>query len=68
MKTVELPKIHPLSQSLILPKGYHSQLNPLTTAKTLHKVKAFIEKLLEEDFEFTQGKRPTICPAEFGYQ
>ena len=66
MKTVELPKIHPLSQGLILPKGYHSLLNPLTTAKTLHKVKGFIEKLLEEDLNLHRVSAPLFVRQNSG--
>lgn len=66
MKTVELPKIHPLLQSLILPKGYHSELDILTTAKTLHKVKCFIERLLEEDLNLHRVSAPLFVRQNSG--
>ena len=66
MKTAELPKTHPLSQGLILPKGYHSTLSPLTTAKTLHKVKSFIERLLEEDLNLHRVSAPLFVRQNSG--
>lgn len=66
MKTMEAPKIHPLLQHLILPKGYRSLLAPLPTAKTLQKVKQFVEAHLEDDLNLHRVSAPLFVRQNTG--
>lgn len=63
---MDAPKTHPLWQHLILPKGYHTLLSPLATAKTLQKVKQFIEACLEENLSLHRVSAPLFVRQHTG--
>lgn len=63
---MEALKAHPSLKHLILPKGYQSTLTPLQTAKTLQKLKWFIESRLEESLELHRVSAPLFVRQNTG--
>ncbi len=63
---MEALQAHPSLKHLILPKGYQSLLGPLQTAKTLQKLKLFIEYQLEEYLELHRVSAPLFVRQHTG--
>lgn len=63
---MEAPKTQSPSKSLILPKGYHSLLAPLPSARSLQKLKSFIEQLLEENLDLYRVSAPLFVRQNTG--
>lgn len=63
---MEAPKTHSLFQNLILPKGYRPLLAPLPSARTLQKLKYFIEQQLENDLDLYRVSAPLFVRQNTG--
>lgn len=63
---METPKTQPAATHLILPKGYKSLLDPLQTAKTLQKLKQFIEQQLEDELDLNRVSAPLFVRQNTG--
>jgi aspartate--ammonia ligase len=63
---METPKTQPAPQHLILPKGYKPLLDPLQTAKTVQKLKQFIEEQLEDELDLSRVSAPLFVRQNTG--
>jgi aspartate--ammonia ligase len=66
MQSMKTPKTQPASQHLILPRGYKSLLAPLETARTLQKLKQFIEQNLESSLGLHRVSAPLFVRQNTG--